>query len=68
MKPVVTRVTQFNQIDRLGNPVPAYNVQFTVGTHGPFTVTLLGSEFSAAAAQAKMQAVADTINALPTGA
>ena len=41
---------------------------FTVGDQGPFTITIPGDQFSAAAVQKAMQAVADEINKLVPGA
>lgn len=67
MTPKVTRITQFNQVDSLGNPVPAVSVQFVVGTHGPFTLYMQTSDFTADNVNARIQKVADVINALPVG-
>ena len=63
-KPVITQIAPANTIDFQGNVVRQMRVTFTVGTHGPFDVTVPADQFTAVAVQAEMQKIADTVNQL----
>jgi len=64
LQATVLKVYQDSFIDQTGNVQNLTRVQFTVGRHGPFTVSLPSSTFTAAAAQALMQPTVDAVNAL----
>ena len=67
MKPTLNRITQTIQTTPNGQIVSVYQVNFSVGEHGPFTIQIPQSEFSAANVQAAMQKVTDQINAIAAG-
>lgn len=64
----VTRVTENITIGANGQQSRSYLIQFTVGSNGPFTVTIPQDQFNPDAVKKAMQAVADTISKLPMGA
>ena len=67
MKPTLNRVTQTITTTPNGQIVQTYQVNFSVGEHGPFTIQIPQAEFSAANAQAAMQKIADQVNAIAAG-
>jgi len=66
--PTVTRVTQDQTLDATGKVVTFMRVIYMVGDHGPFMLSIPAVEFSAAGAQALMQATADEISKLTASA
>jgi hypothetical protein len=66
LKATIQRVTQDTTVSATGAVVYLMRVQFMVGDHGPFQITLPADGFTADAARAGMQATADQINALTT--
>ena len=63
--PVVTKVVQTSITNPNGSLATMYNVSFTVGRHGPFTIQVAAPQFTAAAVQQQLNEFAATINALP---
>lgn len=55
MQPKITRVLQTTASDDQGRPVAIIHIDFMVGAHGPFSVQLPKSQFTAAAANQKIQ-------------
>lgn len=66
LTPTVQRVTQDTTVTAAGQVQYLMRVQFMVGDHGPFAVTLPAEQFTADKARALMQATAAEINALTT--
>lgn len=66
-KAVIQRVTQNSTISGTGVSASAYTVQFSIGPHGPFLITVPADKFTTAEVLAETQKVADQINALPQG-
>jgi hypothetical protein len=66
--PKVTVIKELTTITPAGQTERSYNVAFTVGDQGPFTVTIPGPQFSADAVKTAMQKTADEINKLIPGA
>jgi hypothetical protein len=64
LQATIQRVTQNSTVDPLGRVVNTVQVQYAVGDHGPFFVTLPANGFSAAAAMAAIQPTVAEINAL----
>lgn len=68
LAPKVTRVRASPQLLPDGAVQSRMLVEYMVGTHGPFTLTLLAAEFTAARAQQEMEKVAAEIRQLPISA
>ena len=71
MAGAITKVQSIKEIvgiSSTGTLLRSYNVAFTVGEQGPFTVTLAGDQFNAANVQKAIQALADEINKIIPGA
>ncbi len=58
MKPTVISIKQTNTLGTTGNLQVQYVVQFSVGPHGPFTITVPADQFTAANVQAEMNKIA----------
>jgi hypothetical protein len=67
MKPIITRVTQTAVATPTGVLGFAYNVQFTVGPHGPFTIQIPESQFTAAEVNKRVNTFAAELSQLPIG-
>ena len=65
---VVNRVTETTSFTSQGTVTRAYNVQFSVGEHGPFTITVPAEQFNPEKVKAEIAAVAATINSLTASA
>lgn len=65
MKPLVTKITQTNFVDPAGNIQLGYAVVFTVGTQGPFTITVPQDKFSAAEVNRRTQDFATELAQIP---
>jgi hypothetical protein len=65
LQPTVSRVTSEVRIPLSGPPLRYFRVDFVVGTHGPFTVSIPAEQFTAARVKEEMDKVAATINQLP---
>lgn len=61
----VTRVLPTSEVSLAGKVTPQVRVEFSVGPHGPFSVTINQADFTADRVTAEMAKVAATINALP---
>ena len=66
--PAVIQITQVNSTDSLGKLVPTLLIQFKVGQHGPFTLQIPSSQFTADEARRRMQVIADTVNQITSPA
>lgn len=64
--PVMTRVIEDSVVDENNRFVPAIQVLFKVGDHGPFSLKLPKEGFTAQKAQEAMNALAMEIGLLPT--
>lgn len=64
MKPQITRITQGTTLSSTGQPLTTYNVQFSVGTHGPFTIQIPATEFTAEQVQKRVNDFAATLTAI----
>jgi septal ring factor EnvC (AmiA/AmiB activator) len=65
MDPKVTRITEAQQIAANGQVSKVLQIQFMVGTHGPFTITAAPEDLHNGKAIQQMQQLANGINALP---
>lgn len=61
-KPVIKSISEEAGTDQSGAPTTNIRVQFTVGTHGPFTERFPKASFSLAQVQPVLQAFADKVN------
>lgn len=61
MKPTVTRVTQTSNIGIDGKVIAQFAVTFTVGSHGPFTLTFPPAEFTPANVRAALDTFAQNV-------
>lgn len=64
-KPIAQRIYQSTTQSATGQLVASYTVQFVVGPHGPFTIEIPASEFSAEAVQKRMADFAAQVNQIP---
>lgn len=64
---IVTKVLQTSITQPNGTQLTSYNVSFTIGKHGPFTIQVPAAQFTAAHVQQQLADFAATINALPQG-
>lgn len=60
----IIRIQQVSYLDALSKPQANMQVQFNVGDHGPFSVSLPVEGFTADAARSSMQATVDAVNNL----
>ena len=60
----ITRVVETSSVGDNGRAVPVIHVEFTVGSNGPFSVELPKAQFTAAAANAKIQEFASHLSGL----
>ena len=67
MQPTVITIKQANILNPDGTFTRTFVVDFTVGTHGPFTVQLDGAAFTTDNVKKAMQEVADKVNAITKG-
>jgi hypothetical protein len=67
LNPKVTGVQEVVTLTGQGAVLPQVRVTFTVGAHGPFTITLPRAEFSAAAVRAEMEKLAVPLRELNIG-
>jgi hypothetical protein len=67
LKPTLNRITQTSTFSVNGQLQPVYNVNFSVGTHGPFTAQIPAEQFTPKAVIDAMQKVADQINTIEKG-
>ncbi|MGH9717627.1 MAG: hypothetical protein ACRD4R_13000 [Candidatus Acidiferrales bacterium] len=69
-KYAVQTIKQVSSFAQNGAPANSYVIQFTVGEHGPFTITVAQADFTPAAVKAKLDAFADSVSqiAAPAGA
>lgn len=65
-KAVITRITQSSNIGPKGQLTPTYIVQFSVGDHGPFTITVTQDDFKVATVQQRLADFAAAIGTLTT--
>jgi hypothetical protein len=63
----VTRVVEQPRMLLNGNIERDVRVEFTIGPHGPFTLTLPRAEFTADRVKQEMAKLAAEISQLPTG-
>lgn len=61
MKPTVTRVTQTSVVGIDGKITNLYAVTFTVGSHGPFTLTFSPADFTPANVKTALDAFAQNV-------
>ncbi|HEV2224386.1 MAG TPA: hypothetical protein VGR84_15435 [Candidatus Acidoferrales bacterium] len=57
----ITKITEAVATDASGKSVPAFRIEFMVGTHGPFVEVFPKANFSAAAALQQVQATAQHV-------
>lgn len=67
-KPNLIRVTQSSTFTSSGQLSNLYNVSFSVGEHGPFTIQVPAADFNSARVLELMNKQAAEINAIQTGA
>jgi hypothetical protein len=60
----VQKVTENSIVSPAGEVQRNVQVQYSVGPHGPFFITMPAASFTAAAAKTAMQSRVDEINAL----
>lgn len=60
----ITRVLETTDFGDKGQSVPSVRVEFKVGEHGPFSINLPKSQFTAIAANAKIQEYAQHVMGL----
>lgn len=65
--PKVTMVKQNTTFTATGDVVRTFLVTYTIGDHGPFSLTVPAAEFKAPHVRELMQATADTIGQLTAG-
>lgn len=68
LKPTVTRVQQVTSFNPTGQATNSYVVTYSVGEHGPFTITIPADQFTPATVKAEMDRTVATIQQLTTGA
>lgn len=59
----VTKITETRVLDNRNQPAAGITVSYTVGDHGPFTESGTKEEFLSGAIRAKMDKVAQAVNA-----
>ena len=59
----ITRVMEVTDLGDNGRAVPHVRLEFTVGPHGPFSITLPKTGYTAAGANAKIQQFVTELNA-----
>lgn len=64
MNPEITRVIESTDVGDTGKTFQSIRVEFKVGTHGPFTVTVPKADFTAAAVNALIQKFVSQLGAL----
>jgi len=64
MDATVTRVKQTTVMNNMNKPEPALEVEYMVGTHGPFTETFKKADFSASNVKQKLSELAQHISQL----
>jgi len=64
MQPTITRVIETTDVDDRGRPIQAVRIEFKLGEHGPFSVTLPKGNFTSAAANQKIQEFAANVQGL----
>jgi len=64
LTPKVTGVAEVVTLTPQGTVLPQVRVTFTVGAHGPFTVTLPRDGFTAAAVRTEMEKLAGPLREL----
>lgn len=64
MPAVIKKISQTTTADANGRAIPAIAVEYTVGSHGPFTETFPKTEFTAQTVAAKLAEVANHIEQL----
>lgn len=64
-KPLITKVVQSATIGANGQVQNAYTVTFTVGSDGPFTLSVPANQFTAAHVQQQIQAFVAELAQLP---
>lgn len=60
----ITRIIQTSTVGANATLIPAYQVQFSVGNHGPFTLTFAQADFTTANVQKTLTDFATQINTL----
>lgn len=65
MTPKVSKIVQTTFVDAKGSLVTGYAVTFTVGTQGPFTLTIPQAEFTAAEVNKRTTAFAAELAQIP---
>lgn len=66
-QPVIQTIKELTTINTTGQTMRSYNVSFMVGSQGPFTLTIPGSQFNAKEVQARVKTFAAEIQALVPG-
>lgn len=64
MKPIISKITQTTTIDPNGRAIPGYQVNFSVGTHGPFSMQFSQADFTTQNVQQKLADFAAQITTL----
>jgi len=64
MQPKITQVIETTIPDDKGSAIQAVRVVFTVGAHGPFTVTIPKNQFSSVTVNQKIQEFVTQLSAL----
>lgn len=67
-KPSVQSIRQQNTITATGETQRNFLVTYVIGPHGPFSFEIPADQWSVAEVVKRMDDMAATINALPTGA
>jgi len=69
-EPTIGRIQQITAFSQTGQPIVSYVVSFTVGEHGPFSITIPAAEFTAPEALKRVNEFAAKIAGItaPAGA
>lgn len=64
MNPQITRVVETQETGDQGKTIASIRIEFKIGAHGPFTITLPKAGFTAAAANQHIAEFASHLRAL----
>lgn len=64
-QPLVIKVTESNSIDNRGTVSKVVNIQYTIGSSGPFTLSVTPAEIANGEATRRMNEFAAQLNSLP---
>lgn len=60
----ITRVTETQELTDLGKTVASVRIEFNIGAHGPFSISLPKAGFTSTTANAKIQEYAQHVQQL----